>query len=116
MPDRNIIGNWTTLVMPLAASSVLANDAMHVAEGQERDRAEHDERRAMSSEPTVWTPKTITPTPTMITAWTSAMSSRISDVRADQLPAPQRRRREALEDELLAVGDQRDRPRRCRSA
>ena len=28
MPDRNIIGNWTTLVMPFAASSVRANEAM----------------------------------------------------------------------------------------
>ena len=31
------------------------------------------------------------------------------DVRADQLPAPQRRRGQPLEDELLAVGDERDR-------
>ena len=31
----------------------------------------------MSSEPTIWTPKTITPTPTMITAWSRAMSRRI---------------------------------------
>ena len=28
IPDRNIIGNWTTLVSPLAASSVRANEAM----------------------------------------------------------------------------------------
>ena len=28
MPDRNISGNWTTLVMPLAASSVRANEAI----------------------------------------------------------------------------------------
>ena len=27
IPDRNIIGNWTTWVTPLAASSVLVNDA-----------------------------------------------------------------------------------------
>ena len=28
MPDRNISGNWTTLVMALADSSVRANEAM----------------------------------------------------------------------------------------
>ena len=28
VPDRNIIGNWTTLIMPLAESSVFANDAI----------------------------------------------------------------------------------------
>jgi len=28
VPDRNISGNWITLVMPLALSSVLANEAM----------------------------------------------------------------------------------------
>ena len=27
VPDRNIIGNWMTLVIPLAESSVLANEA-----------------------------------------------------------------------------------------
>jgi hypothetical protein len=28
VPDRNIIGNWITEVIPFAESSVLANDAM----------------------------------------------------------------------------------------
>ena len=27
-PDRNIIGNWIMLVIPFAASSVFANEAM----------------------------------------------------------------------------------------
>ena len=44
----------------------------------------------------------------MITAWAKAMSSAHQHVRADELPAPQRRRGEPLEDELLAVGDERD--------
>ena len=28
VPDRNIIGNWTALVIPFAASSVFASEAM----------------------------------------------------------------------------------------
>ena len=66
-----------TLVMPLAASSVIANEAMTYPRARNVTAPRTTNPTMSGIDPLIWTPNNSAPTPTMMIAWASAMSSRI---------------------------------------
>ena len=76
MPDRNIIGIWTTCTTPVACSSVLRNEASRKPIARKAPAPRRISPAIARTLPTIWTLNTAMPIPMISTASTAATISR----------------------------------------